>query len=403
MNRTAVSRTEKSCGGEVGQAAVFGVLILLMFSAYGIMSVMDVAKESASVVYGLRSQEALYAAEAGLEYAIEEIKAGKPDAGNISNLRIGNMTVTVQNQNNRTLTSTASAGDLALSRSITLRIQVSRLPGAFEYALYVDHARNENFNGRGTIEGNILFDGDRIKFGKRMNLRDTIVYVPRSAVIQDKSGSPFVRHDYMYRDEPPDDFPHLATGYYRSYVDNDGGYQSQIPLIFFPVDLKNYEDRVFYCDWTLIILSTVRGPGVICSRDNIILMGNARLGPGVTVIAGKDLTVWNSTVESGRDIDSILFSFDRTWILDGSDITASVVSAGDLITGGSASVTGPCLVRGTLFLNGDFSNEGSLVTRRLGRFSGNGTIRYSDEAADVPGIPGLTGRSNVDRLSWKEI
>jgi hypothetical protein len=387
---------------EGGQVAVLGVFLILLFSAYGFVRVMSVAEEGSSLSHGVRAAAALYGAETGLEYAIEEIRAGKPDAGNIEGLVVGDVEVEVTNLDDTLLVAVAHTEQPSLSKTVRLGIEVSPLPGAFRYALYVGDEKNLTLNREVTIVNDILFDGKNLTLGKKLVLSNTSVYAPRSASVKNNSGSPIIRHNYMFENEPADDFPALTLTYYRSYIDNVRGYESVGPVIDVPADLADYTDRVIYREGDLALRAAVTGPGIIAAERDIFLEAGAAVGPDVHIIAGRDLEISEAVVTSGATTGSILFAIRRILIDDGSVLAASVLTPGDLSFEGATVHRGLCYTCGTATLDGSFDIRGSVVAWKLSGFDGTGSLRFDEVPLDVSGIPGLRGRPAVRRVAWTE-
>jgi hypothetical protein len=388
--------------GSRGQAAVFGVFLILLFSAYGIVRVMSVALGSSSVSYGVNAREALYAAETGLEYAIEEIRADKPDAGNIEGLLVGSAEVSVTNQGDTLLTALARTTEPELSKTVRLRIDVSSLPAAFRSVLYTANALNLNMNANATIDGSILFDGRNLILHKNLTLSNMTIYAPRAASVKNNGTSTFIRHNYMYENEAPDDFPLLTTSYYQSYVNNSHGYASVGPVIDIPTDLADYTDRVIYRYGNLTIRAPVTGPGIVTASGTITIQSGASLGPDVQIIAGGVLTIANAPVTSGAKIGSLLFSMSRINLNGGSILRASLLTPGNLVFTGTVVQEGLCYARGSLNLNGTYTIKGSVVVWKVSQFKGNGILSFDESNLDVTGIPGLGGRPQVRRIAWEE-
>lgn len=395
-------KTKWETEGIGGQAAVFGVFLILLFTAYGIVRVMGVAVGSSSISYGMRALEVFYAAETGVEYAIEEIRAGKPDAGNIEGLRVGSALVSVTNRGDTLLTAVARTSEPSLSKTLELAIEVSPIPGAFEYVLYVGNEKNLNLNADLTIRGNILFDGRNLRIGRGSILSNTTIYVPRSASIRSQGGSGFMRHDYMFENESPDDFPRIATAYYTSYVENAYGYPTVGPVIDLPTALEDYTDRVLYREGDLTIRAAVEGPGIVAASGNISLEGNASVGPDIHIIAGGAIAVQNARVTSGAKTGSLLFAFERIALGDGSVLAASVLTPGDLELAGTAVQEGLCYAEGSLSMDGLYDVKGSIVTWNVSKIEGKGTLAFDEDKLDVIDIPGLRGRPGVRRIAWAE-
>lgn len=387
---------------EHGQTVIFGVFLLLIFAAYGVVIVMNMAEESSSVAYGFRAREAVYAAESGLEYAIEEIKAGMNNAGNINDLMIGGTSVDVNNVNDTLLSAVAKTSEPALTRTVELRIEVSSLPAALFYALYVSNQGNLKLEAKTTIDGDVLFNGNDLKIGKKMSFKESVIFVPRVASIQNKSGKQITRHDYMYLDEPPDDFPALDTGYYDAYIDNLYGYESVGPVINKKTKLKDFEDSVLYRDGDLEIKAQVQGPGIICASGDITVEKKVEIGPDVQMLSGGEIAFSKGSVTSGKTIASLLFARGKVELSDGARVTAAVISTGDVNLKKTVKLKGTCFVSGSLKLEGDYNIEGSVVASRISKFKGRGKIKFNQDKLNDLSIPGLSGRLRVLRRGWRE-
>ncbi len=386
---------------ESGQAAIFGVLVLLMFAAYGVVMVMNLAEERSSVVYGLRAREAVYAAETGIEYAIEEIRADVKKGGNISGLKVGGTTVDVSNSGDTLLTAVASTSDPSIERTIDLSIEVSTLPAAFYYALYVSRQPVLWMWSRSTIEGNMLFDGRFLLLGRRTRFSKGYMFVPRTARVVDFGRRTVARHDYMYIDEPPDDFPILRSDYYDRFINNVNGYESVDPVINKKTKLKDFKDRVIYRDGNLTIKADVKGPGTICASGGITVQNKARVGPDVSIIAGEDIRISDSRVTSGKTIGSLLYARRDIIVDNGADLSSVVLARANFSTNNKVKLKGISFVEGTSRLQGNYDIKGSFVTSRMQRLRGRGKIVFSEKVLEGISIPGVEGRPRVKRNDWR--
>jgi hypothetical protein len=403
MKGTGFNRFLDRIHGEGGQAALFAVFILLMFLSYWVVIVMATAGGTSSVLYGLRAKEALYAAETGIEYAIEEIKACKVNAGNIQDLDVDGTIVDVINTNDTLLTAIASTSDPAITRTIQLRIEVPAIPAAFFYALYV--ANDELLLDRNVLlEGDILYDGPDLQMINQFTVQNTTIYVPRTATIYTENPLTYTRHDYMYEDEPPDDFPTIETSYYDAYINNDYGYVTIGNRIQNPTYCSDYPDNVIYRHGNLNVNSDVIGPGILVASNQMMIMNGAVIGPDVRIIAGGNLSVMQGTVTTVQSPGSLIYSATRIKLLNQSDVHAAVITVGEVDAGltGNIGLEGFIYSANNLSTNGDYLIEGSIVASTISNFGGTGTIRFSREKIDPLVVPGLTGRKKVIRNGWKE-
>ena len=401
-----------SGSGEEGQVAVISILLLLMFAAYGIVSFVNIADESSSVAYGLRAREAIYAAETGLEYALVEIRAGVPNAGNISGLMVGGTTVNVTNSGNTLLTSVATTQDPALTRSISLSINVVQIPREFAYALYVKDETTLTLNEKADIDGRILFDGLSLTLGSKLSLINNYTYVPQTATITNSTGDWITRVDYPTQGSPPDAFPVIVTDYYDDYVNNVLGYESvgdtiTDPTEFKKVVLSDYTDNVLYRVGNLKLKDQITGPGIICATGNIELNNKKKknVGPDVQIIAGGDIKLKKMNVYSGTPKGSILFSHGNITLESEAKVEGSVVSMGNLeIKKKKVTIDGACIVYGSVTLGDDYVINGSLMTSQMSNFTKGSILFTADNLTDLS-IPGLQSQGTsieVDKLSWRE-
>jgi len=382
--------------GNRGFAIVASVFIVIVLAAIGIFAVSMLSTDIEISSDTLRSTQAFYIAEAGLERVFCELKndgdfRATPTTvtGNIGE---GSFSVTVtKDASTYTLTSTGTVG--AVQRRMTQTVVAT--PDVFDYAVSV----NENdllIDNNVAIVGDVYGNED-VEVTSNASVTGGLVYA------DDVTGS----GTYTEASDPPDPvptYPTFNTTWYDTQISNAGS----------PDDLTVSEGTLTldaeannnYKKLTVQGTATVEGPGTIVCTDNVELKDDGTITSNVSIISDKQILMSNDGhIESGAlTYANEGFILQNDAIMDAANIIVPT-SGYQIEMKDNSNMTG-AVYANHLKLQNYASIVGSVVTNTFesDKIQDDVTVTYSEDV--LGGIPtGMEASSVTVRVQtdWDEI
>ena len=300
----------KTLAGERGALsiayAMIAIVILFVMSNVLLSTVGGDARSSSSRLLQAR---VFYAAESGLELGLRDLKDG--GTGELSGIEIGGISVSTHIVCDTLLVSTASAN--GLSRTLQIGFRRRTLPDAFYYAVSSFQSNKQlKFQGphpKG-LDGDVFsYTTKTVRFGDGLVFGDVTLHIPSGTNVENKGGYTF-DVEYFDPDSKPLNFPSLSTSYYDSYINNVKGYANRDDDIEdCHLDLTTLPDGVYYTDDDLEIEnSTITGPGILASEEDIKIEDNSKISGNVQIISGEKVEIKDGSSVSG--LGSIIYGHE---------------------------------------------------------------------------------------------
>lgn len=343
-------KTRQECGA-ISIAFALSVIVLVFLLAVTTMSYVGSDTKSAS--NQLIKNKAFYAAEAGIELALGELKNGGD--GEFTNVTIGEAMVTSTVTGDTLISISSTVVDITKTLEVAVNVQSGTLPDAFYYAVSsFKTSKKLQFKGSHSpyLNGQIFSNtDDKVKFESNWVLGIVTVHVEEGTTIDNQTSYSYTLDEFT-SGNPPISWPTLDTQYYDDYINNVGGY-SEYPddEIDYNLNLSTLTDGVLYIDPSeeLDIEGgcTITGPGVIVSTKDIDIDEGATIINAIIIADGK-LEVSEGATISG--MGSVLYSNDKVEIEDeDTSVMGSIISADDIVIDCDSNFSDRGIIQGIIY------------------------------------------------------
>ncbi len=339
--------------------------------------------------------KALYVAEAGVHKAIWNLVTPPAEGGQGTSWRAtgltedfgdGRYTMVVTNgrePGNVLITSSGEVADVV--RTVQVEITSSKLPAAFDYALYN--------NGNLTVKGSVTISGDIFANGNMTiqhpaSIPTGEVFVPEGNTIGG-SGTYTVGG---YLPDPPQ-MPYLDTSYYEGEI---GSARLRAPG---DLTLNNYDlTEDLYVNGNVSISGTLTGSGKIVSSGTMSF-STSSTSPNITYISGSTLSISGNSSVNG----SIVYASQKIDISGTPRVQGTLLSS-SIVVAGTPSVFGVIYSWNLGVTLGTANIYGCLINPTNQTYTGNISITYDPSYLPSSPPPGMTsGGYRILPGSWKEL
>jgi predicted acyltransferase (DUF342 family) len=387
-------------------------IVMLLVATLALVVASTMSAGVISSLTDLQEQQALYLAQAGMEWYMEELEndsdwSSPPTVKTNQAFGSGTFTVTYtdEEENSIDVTTTGKVSGWDgnyIQRIITQHVEKSAAGTLFsDFAIFYgggDGSIETNIAKNQTITGDIFINGD-LDIGKNCTITGDVLATGEITV---GSGTN-ISGDTIEDADPPADQPTLDTSYYDNLIATAATQ---------PAGDRDFEGETIsgtiYVNGDVEIDDYLNGSGTIVATGSIEIIKETDIGDDITLIASDTLTMRKDgnvgtevTFYSSSNIDI------KTGIVFGSGAGNGegviLLSPGDVALGNNTTITG--------FIFGDDVTIGTNLTL-TGNISGNrlislgqgGVITQNDSKVDYGSIEGFDSGEEVSITTslWQE-
>jgi len=403
-----------------GFGLIVAIFIIVILASLGIIGAAMFSMDTQVSLDTLRSMQAFYIAEAGIQDVMYRLKDDEDfrddpsgDSPITGSLAIGSYSVAVSKVDSTyTVTSTGTVGEV--NRIITQSIDVAEGgdPGFLDYVIFFGGGDGTNLSRLwrdSEITGDIFINGD-MYIGMNSTVEGSVT------ATGDITLSPFGGITITEGTFPNSDFPEEQPDFDTSYY--EGEIQTAASESAGDQNISGEIAGTTYVHGDVAINGNLTGSGAIVATGNIEIDAGKNIGDGITLISGDTLTANWRLFRGGVTIGSncLLYATNQVTLVGNTDIGQSgegngsvVLSDGDIFVGPSADIYGFVFGDEDVRLGVNADIEGNLAGSELVRegnwlFGSHCDIILNSELVDFASIQGFesSGEATVTLGGWEE-